>query len=382
MKDNGMEVNPSKCGIMEINSPILLLNEPILFNGEEIPKVEKYIYLGIEFNNMLDINLMSKFRIDKGKMVLNTLIPTLRNNTIPLEYRLMLIKGILIPTLNYGCEIFGMNEQRMGSLKRILDNGLKCINRKSNFCRLRTYDEFDIKPLYISAAVGRVRGIKKWEGSYGLISDCIKSQKVFKSKESTWIKETKRWLKVMKLDIDLPIKELLSEVKKNRNTRLHERDKSNIGAWADKLNIKSGKLIRKYEINKAINYKGINMITKIRTGTFTFTNQLVRLSYLPLEFKNKCVGCNQVVIEDVEHLILNCNLYNAEREAYFPNLSAKLQIDSTDNTKMNLLKKLLGEEGLTSGRKIGNKVRRAIKYLAAILPKRAAAITERKGDNV
>jgi hypothetical protein len=72
----------------------------------------------------------------------------------------MLIKGILIPTLTYGCEIFGMNEKRINSLKLILDNGLKGINRKSNFCRLRSYDEFDIKPLYISAAVGRARGIK------------------------------------------------------------------------------------------------------------------------------------------------------------------------------------------------------------------------------
>lgn len=55
---------------------------------------------------------------------MESLVPTLRNNLNPLEYRNMLIKSILIPTLMYGSELFGMNRNRKGTPKRVLDNGL------------------------------------------------------------------------------------------------------------------------------------------------------------------------------------------------------------------------------------------------------------------
>ena len=88
----------------------------------------------------------------------------------------MLIKNILIPTLHYGAEIFGMSELRVNKLKRVLDNAFKHIANKSNFCRHRVYEEFDVKSLYIT---------KKWFSSHGLKSDMIESQSRFKSKKST-----------------------------------------------------------------------------------------------------------------------------------------------------------------------------------------------------
>lgn len=126
MRDNAMEVNPSKCGIMEIKlTADQIPIESLYYNGEEMPKVNKYVYLGIEFNDMLDINMMSKYRLDKGRQTLCRLTPTLRNIKVPLEYKCMLIRSILIPTIHYGYEIFGMSEQRVNPLKRVLHNSLK-----------------------------------------------------------------------------------------------------------------------------------------------------------------------------------------------------------------------------------------------------------------
>lgn len=100
MSDNAMEVNPSKCGIMVIcSSQDPIINEVILFNGEEIPKVEKYIYLGIEINDQLNIKEIARHRLGKGKKTLDALTPTLRNFKVPLEYKAMLLKSILVPTL-------------------------------------------------------------------------------------------------------------------------------------------------------------------------------------------------------------------------------------------------------------------------------------------
>ena len=119
MIDNAMEVNPSKCGVMEIkvNPSDQTPLAPVAYNGETIPTVDKYIYLGIEFNNLLDMNMMSKYRIGKGKQALNMLVKTLANSRVPLGYRVMLIKSILIPTIHYGAEVFGMNEARAMALK-------------------------------------------------------------------------------------------------------------------------------------------------------------------------------------------------------------------------------------------------------------------------
>ena len=79
------------------------------------------------------------------------LTPALQNLSMPLEYKSVLIKSILIPTIHYGSEIFGMSGARVNALKRVLDNEIKCIVKRSNFCRLRVYDELRIKPLlYIS----------------------------------------------------------------------------------------------------------------------------------------------------------------------------------------------------------------------------------------
>ena len=381
MNDNAMEINPSKCGIMDIcRTADNLPNEPLYINGEIIPKVDKYVYLGNEFNNQLNVEMMSKYRIDKGKDCLNSLMPTLRNSRVPLEYRLMLIKSILIPTIHYGSEVFGMNEKRVNSLKSILDNGIKCIVKKSNFCRQRAYEEFDIKPIYVSSAISRARGLKKWTNSNGLISDCIKSQEFFKSKESTWIKESKRWLKLMKIDINLEPQELIEQVRLNRSNKLHERDKSIISRWAKDLRITSGKAIRKAEIKCASSYAGLSLITKIRTGTFTNTKQLVRLQVIPRRYANKCVCCDTDVTEDAEHLILCCTRFNDIREKCMPKITERLSNITNIAQIKNLFRKLLGEEDLTSGRKIPSELLETIKYLSLILPKRAAIIAERKGD--
>ena len=170
MKENHMEINPSKCGIMDIksNDNTNLLGGAILFNGEEIPIVDTYTHLGIEFNSQLDLSAMAKFRLEKGKGVLDGLTPALRNGRLPLEYKVMLIRNILVSSLTYGVEIFGMNQTRVNPLKRVLDNGLKCILRRSNFCRLRAYEELNLESIYTSSSAARARGISKWTKTRGL----------------------------------------------------------------------------------------------------------------------------------------------------------------------------------------------------------------------
>ena len=367
MSCNAMEVNPSKCGIMYIGGNNSI-HDPVVYNGEVIPRVDRYVYLGIEFNKDLDLQEMARFRLIKGKKTLLSLSNTLKNPRVPLEYRSVLIKSILIPTLHYGAEVFGMSEMRLNKLKRVLDNALKLIVKKSNFCRLRVYEEFDIKPLYISAAVSRTRGIKKWSGSNGLISDLIASQSSFKSKKSTWIKEAKRWLKLMKIDLNLPSKDLLSQVVTNRSNRLLERDRSVIGSWARNLFIRSGKSIRRVELFGS-HHRGVNMLMKIRTGCISMTNQLVRSMRLDSSLMNSCVCCKEKVKEDIEHLIFECSAFTDLREKYMPYLD-----DNSVDRCIKLTKLLGGERQTSCSRKTPREVLECIEYLSWVVVRRSSII--------
>ena len=68
------------------------------------------------------------------------------------------------------------------------------------------------------------------------------------------------------------------------------------------------------------------------------------------------------------------------KSVFFPSLRTRLQAITTEDKKIKLMTKLLGEEGLTSGRKISREIQSTIEYLSCILPKRSACIAERKGD--
>ena len=98
---------------------------------------------------------------------------------------------------------------------------------------------------------------------------------------------------MMKVDIDQPMNEMLAQLESSRQTKLHSRDKFIVKEWARRIGITNGILIRKAEIANRANYVGVNYLTRLRTGTFHFTNNLVRLGHLPEELKNKCVCCKK-----------------------------------------------------------------------------------------
>lgn len=74
------------------------------------------------------------------------------------------------------------------------------------------------------------------------------------------------------------IGELTTNVIEARTRAAHEKDNSIIGRLCKSLNINSGKLVRKLDIKHHV---GCVALMRIRTGTFMFTNQMVRLGSVP-----------------------------------------------------------------------------------------------------
>lgn len=106
-----MNIKPNKCRVMKIEPLNKLLDKILVLNGKIIPNVDKYLYLGIEFDNKLYIRAMERFRIGIERAALALLVFIIRNITASLEYRLMFIKSISISTLTYRCESLRWNKK-------------------------------------------------------------------------------------------------------------------------------------------------------------------------------------------------------------------------------------------------------------------------------
>ena len=111
---------------------------------------------------------MAKYRVQKGLERVAIVANTLRNKSVPLEYKKMLVNNIIVPTVAYGTEIFGMSEKRSQNLKKTIDISISHVLGSKNFCRNRAYEEFDMKPIQVKAAMSRARAYYKWKNSYGL----------------------------------------------------------------------------------------------------------------------------------------------------------------------------------------------------------------------
>ena len=110
----------------------------------------------------------------------------------------------------------------------------------------------------------------------------------------------------MHIDLEFPFKLIRAQQLDNKLFKLNVRDNSRVVLWAKSLSLASGKLIRKCETLNICSSLGVLFITKMRTETILFVNQLIHLLLLPSRFHNRCACCDQQIIEDTKHFILDC----------------------------------------------------------------------------
>lgn len=380
MDMNSMEINPSKCGIMIISDQESLCD--IKYKGEQIPRVDKYTYLGIEFNRQLDLQEMSSYRVNKGVSKVMALSSTLRNNCIPLEYKKMLIGSIVAPTVLFGAEIFGMSERRCSSLRKVVDTGLSMILKSRTFSRNRAYEEFDLKPVQIKAAVSRARGFSKWSQSNGFIKDLINSSDQFKSRKHTWSKTTKMWLKRFRINLAESTSSGRNEVLNEYIPRVRQRDHTQASRQATQLSLGSGKQIRRLQLNNLCPSSGLYHLTRLRTGTFQLTNKLVFNGTISPSYINKCAFCGRHTPENNEHLMTQCSAWREERRTFLGISGVNSNNPQiTDNLSV-LLKSVLGGNSPASGRKPADWIVASGNFLSAISRKRAAIVAALKQERM
>ena len=94
-------------------------------------------------------------------------------------------------------------------------------------------------------------------------------------------------------------------MEKSRN-----KDRSIVSRWADSLSIKDGCNISRMQLKHGSSSLGMRILIGLRTGTFIFTNQLVKIQLFHEQFKNRCVCCDGAVTENVQHVLIECRAFD------------------------------------------------------------------------
>ncbi|CAN0061159.1 unnamed protein product, partial [Ascophyllum nodosum] len=165
--ENEMSVGKQKCGIMVVNKPLSMLHQtPARWQiaGQLVPIVSEYTYLGLRFTADLDVPSMLSERVAKGKRLVDTLTPFLRTRVIPVPMKVAVVRGVAIPRLLFGAEVYGMNKAITEPMQVLLNQVWRMVggmNRNPTVSTVAIWREMGTPPICAMAAARRARALQK-----------------------------------------------------------------------------------------------------------------------------------------------------------------------------------------------------------------------------
>jgi hypothetical protein len=332
--DNNMELSASKCGAMVVNgseTDRAALEDADLQtqDGERIPVVREYRYLGVWFNDELDLSRMVAARVQAANLALHALMPLLRDHRVPIEQRFRSIKAFLLPVVQYGAELWGMSARRVAPLRRVVDSALRACLRAPKSVPLATlYAEARIVPYHVFAAAARARALFKWRASKTHVHRLVRAR-VWRARGSardqTWSEAGRRWLRRQQLptpptDDDEEVEDKSGQVtRKLVIERGLETDPLRAGrSWERYEHYKLEQTAKELHFLQRLGWAGahwsVDTVVAMRTGAFVTAKMLARWGVQAPRFLELCPFCGAAVGgESIVHFLVSCDRWERER---------------------------------------------------------------------
>ncbi|KAI4293237.1 hypothetical protein PAPHI01_2511 [Pancytospora philotis] len=163
MEGNGMRINGSKCGAMAIGAQPTYI--PVLYQGVEVPRVKKYVYLGLELNEDLDYVEMAKSRLKRGWDSLARMKNLLLNSEVSLKLKKWLIARMLAPRIQYGAALYAHSYAHLAGPAKVYNRALAMVAGKPNVCTRRILNELRLTSLHETAFYHKFKSISKWRSA-------------------------------------------------------------------------------------------------------------------------------------------------------------------------------------------------------------------------
>jgi hypothetical protein len=200
---NLMEFGIAKCGIMGFGpgARAALEEEQDSFKlqGKLVPVVSQYKYLGVTINDMFEKEAICREREFKGEKAYQSLKSLIWNLRLPSSFRVMLIKSVLVPTLTWACELWGMQEALSKFPQKVLDSAVKGLVRLRRSASHTGADvvalEFDIMSVHQMASAARTRAYFKYPQLKSAIAQLMRNVPVTPRSRGLWTLETHIWLR-------------------------------------------------------------------------------------------------------------------------------------------------------------------------------------------
>lgn len=313
-----MSINQSKCGVMcitpENEEPIL--RTKVRLNNERIPNVSSYLYLGIRFTRELDFESMILENLTKGRKAYFGMQTFFENRRIPIYFKVLAIRSIIIPIVLYGAELWGFRTDRLAKLQELVDMICRvCVRGGKTTPLIRLREELGLDELARSAALRRQRAFLKWSESKTFISSLIKEKASFR--KATWVSGSARWLKKYvgseRSEPDAKrIKTLFDERRENK-------DKTVASHWLKEQCGVGGKTLDwvGYMIKEPAQSRGAFALGQILIGIFPTGYSLACKGLIDDKYKGTCPFCPKQRAETIEHILLECEGWKDVRNRYF-----------------------------------------------------------------
>ena len=115
---NKMKVGIKKCDKLR---PFLEIQQDL------VPIVDKYVYLGLNLTSSLTVADFASSRVDIGRKRVHALLPFLTSPVLPLAMRLRIVQAVVMPTLLFGAEVYGMNRRITDSMQLLANKCYRAI---------------------------------------------------------------------------------------------------------------------------------------------------------------------------------------------------------------------------------------------------------------
>lgn len=358
---NEMSFGIAKCGVMGVGHHFMtrLHREPDRWqlNGERVPIVDSYTYLGLLFNSNLDLKVMSADRASKGWKVFHALRPVLSSSRIPLAMRLHMLKYILVPTLSFGGELWGMSVDRSAAADRVLNTALRSLvrmgDRSTLISALVLGLETSVSPIAARVAGSRARAVHKYGNLRTVVASLLHNPGLpARSMRSSWLRQSRIWLSRWGPDlhaIDLDDDHVIGAHAAAKLVRDH--------VWSQRARVSGGRSVDRYSqrgmslsndyISAAVHFPqhtlGVHWLTRARLGAVWTAQTYARIRWLPHQYHTRCPFCDDAYEgETLFHLLIECARWDDHRLILQPLIDEAQAVLGLDANVENLAVYLLG----------------------------------------
>ena len=316
-----MSVGASKCGVMVFDHGQAQGSQgQWSLQGQEVPVVDSYTYLGIEVFNDWDLTKSAAAITNRTRKALWSLRPALVNSHVPITVKALMLKALVLPVAALGGELLGMNKARAKSSQTLIDLGLKWIlkgDRAGNATGMAALGaELDIAPLHALLSGRRARAWVKFGTLQTWVATLVSSP--FRHRKDTWVSGTRKGLK--RARVDVAVEAGVSSKTASRLTVKHIWESELAASSARGLevyknsNFESTRSFIKLALTRVDLCKGIVWLARMRTAAIWTGPKAAAAKLVPAVWSSKCPSCEKPCKEDFAHILLECSSSAAERE--------------------------------------------------------------------